>query len=172
MRGIAALVLLLALSSCAHAPQKRPRYRNSGDFLLRTEGPRRHLLAREGAMPMTMERASLRAHAAPRGDASDQHAPGGWQMTDYPSEDDLKRIEAWDVRDCAGLWDFLCSIWCWGDWGCSIQGGMWRLATGGWSGNEDIIGALQENKMFWLLCWQRSERGGLHWFKPWKEAAP
>ncbi len=21
---------------------------------------------------------------------------------------------------------------------------------------------------FWMMCWQRSERGGLHWFKPWQ----
>ena len=39
------------------------------------------------------------------------------------------------------------------------------LATGGWSGNEDIIGALKKNYMFWSLCWYKSQRGGAFWFK-------
>lgn len=41
----------------------------------------------------------------------------------------------------------------------------YRLATGGWSGNESLIGALQENFVFWSLCWQMSERGGLYVFR-------
>lgn len=36
-----------------------------------------------------------------------------------------------------------------------------RLATGGWSGNEDIIAALNEN--VWAnMSWVLSARGGLH----------
>jgi hypothetical protein len=40
-----------------------------------------------------------------------------------------------------------------------------RLATGGWSGNEAVLGALQHNRVVWLMAWQLSARGGLHIFK-------
>lgn len=43
--------------------------------------------------------------------------------------------------------------------------GVWEIATGGWSGNEDIIGALKENTLFWLICWNLSKRGGYYEFK-------
>lgn len=88
----------------------------------------------------------------------------------YPSDEELARIVAWPVEDCAGLLAFVRSIWNWPEYAWEA-GGMIALATGGWSGNEDIIAALQENQMFWILCWQSSHRGGMHWFKPYKQAA-
>lgn len=39
-----------------------------------------------------------------------------------------------------------------------------HLHTGGWSGNEDLIGALKANHVFWVLHWVRSERGGHYVF--------
>ena len=43
---------------------------------------------------------------------------------------------------------------------------VWRLRlhTLGWSGNEEIIGALKENMMFWQLTWEESKRGGHYKF--------
>lgn len=41
----------------------------------------------------------------------------------------------------------------------------WDVATGGWSGNEDIIRALQENYVVWGITWQLSERGGRYVFE-------
>ena len=38
------------------------------------------------------------------------------------------------------------------------------LATGGWSENEYLISALQEN-IFWTLYWTKSERGGAFYFE-------
>ena len=87
---------------------------------------------------------------------------------DYPTEEELERIRTWKPTDCEGLWDLIRSIWHWAPL-ADVEGGMWRLATGGWSGNEDIVQAMNDNRVFWGLCWQRSERGGLHWFKPWVE---
>ena len=87
----------------------------------------------------------------------------------YPTEEELARICAWPWNDVEGLRLYVFGLWNWPEFGASVEGGMWRLATGGWSGNEDIIAALQDNHMFWALCWQRSERGGLHWFKPYPQ---
>ena len=39
-----------------------------------------------------------------------------------------------------------------------------HLATGGWSGNEDVISALMESP-FWAQGWQSSHRGGLYVFR-------
>jgi len=92
-------------------------------------------------------------------------------MSDYPTDSDLERVKAWDANDCHGLFLFIRSVWHWPDF-ATMEGGMLRLATGGWSGNEDIIGAMHDNTIVWLMCWQSSHRGGLHWFKDWKEPRP
>jgi len=39
-----------------------------------------------------------------------------------------------------------------------------RFATGGWSGNEDMMHALTENYPV-MACWRLSARGGLHIFE-------
>lgn len=43
------------------------------------------------------------------------------------------------------------------------------LATGGWSENEYMISAFQEN-IFWTAYWIKSERGGAFYFE--RNAAP
>ena len=40
-----------------------------------------------------------------------------------------------------------------------------RFATGGWSGNEDVIEALRENFVAWAMAWKLSASGGLHIFR-------
>lgn len=41
-----------------------------------------------------------------------------------------------------------------------FDGKTLTLITGGWSGNEDILYALQDNIGFWNTYWQKTERGG------------
>ena len=85
----------------------------------------------------------------------------------YPTEAAIQRIKAWDVKDPAGLADFCKSIWHWGSnyWEqrATADGVRIEAHTGGWSGNEEIIGAL-ESTPFWSLCWQDSRRGGHYSF--------
>jgi hypothetical protein len=45
------------------------------------------------------------------------------------------------------------------------------LITGGWSGNEDIIHALETNAIWWMVTWRLSERGGRYVFE-WKKEEP
>lgn len=84
-------------------------------------------------------------------------------MADYPSEEELKEIEAAAERP---PWDnlirLLREIWHWDDY-FKWDGKFLELHTGGWSGNEDIIESLRET-IFWLLFWQKSERGGHYYF--------
>lgn len=84
----------------------------------------------------------------------------------YPDEEELQAIRTWDWHDLDGLMAFVHDLWTYADCGYwDQQGDAYRLSTGGWSGNEDIIEALQENRMFWTLCWVSSRRGGHYEFE-------
>ena len=39
-----------------------------------------------------------------------------------------------------------------------------EIITGGWSGNESVINALNDNILFWALCWHQSTVGGRYLF--------
>ena len=88
---------------------------------------------------------------------------------DYPTDEELQAIE-----DFAGtpreMTEYLRSIWHWdmvshepaeSDFGPVIRV---RLVTGGWSGNESIVSAL-EKTMYWMIGWESSHRGGLTVFE-------
>jgi hypothetical protein len=82
----------------------------------------------------------------------------------YPTEDTLQHVVDWPYTDFNGLLDYVRIA-------VEGYGSMWeekgaiKLATGGWSGNESIVGALQENRVFWAMCWESSHRGGLFAFR-------
>jgi len=71
----------------------------------------------------------------------------------YPSENALDMIEKWDDQDIKGLFEFIKSIWWMPDWGWQEQINEdenleYHLATGGWSGNEDILCSLKKIVLF------------------------
>ena len=82
----------------------------------------------------------------------------------YPTEDTLQRIETWPWTDFDALLEYVTdcvdgygSVW--------KENGELKMITGGWSGNESVIAALQKNNVFWTMYWNSSHRGGLHTFK-------
>jgi hypothetical protein len=87
-------------------------------------------------------------------------------LADYPTDEELQALE--DYRGPAeGMLDLLRPIWHWGirdEW-VTRNGSRLYLATGGWSGNEDIIDALQHNWAWWAINWHKSMGGGAFWFR-------
>ena len=82
----------------------------------------------------------------------------------YPTEDTLNLIRDWKSTDGIGLLNFIKDIWYF-TYYISNKENMWSLSTGGWSGNEDIIGAMTDNNMWWTLHWVSSRRGGHYEFE-------
>ena len=82
----------------------------------------------------------------------------------YPTDETLARIRTWPCGDFDGLMAFINSIW-WQKYGWKEARGYVHMSTGGWSGNEDIISALRENRVFWAMFWYSNKRGGHYIFK-------
>jgi hypothetical protein len=82
----------------------------------------------------------------------------------YPTDEEIERIKAWPYDDFMGLMHFIRDNCWWPNGNCGFKQTerKFRLATGGWSGNEEVVAALGETLMFNALCWQSSHRGGLH----------
>ena len=96
----------------------------------------------------------------------------------YPTDEALEAIELWDWENhdgSKGWFDFIASIWhlkSWGWWEgeCEHKDGRkyygYAISTGGWSGNESIIRAMEDNKhSLWWLNWVSSRRGGHYEFE-------
>jgi len=100
----------------------------------------------------------------------------------YPTEESLNKIKTWPYDDVEGLFDFIHDMWAYaesGYWSEKIvtqddfnihleydePRKRYYLSTAGWSGNESIIRALQENQMIWCLNWIQSRRGGHYIFE-------
>jgi len=84
----------------------------------------------------------------------------------YPDEEELKKIETWDWHDPFGLLEFVYKRWKYADSGYwSQDGSLYSISTAGWSGNEDLIAALERNTFFWMFNWMSSRRGGHYEFE-------
>ena len=90
----------------------------------------------------------------------------------YPMEAELSGIRKWKIRtpqDAIDLVEYIETLWQYATCGYFVVFNKSdsievKMSTAGWSGNEDIIGALRDNMMFWVLYWQKSERGGHYTF--------
>jgi len=92
----------------------------------------------------------------------------------YPTGKALDAIAKWSPPSTyKDLMAFVMQLWTYDDyWKQSITTDAFTgnevmsyyISTGGWSGNESIIAALQDNILFWALCWTQSRRGGHYIF--------
>jgi hypothetical protein len=99
----------------------------------------------------------------------------------YPTEDALEIISIWHWNDPKGWFKFIEEIWYMPSWGWREYDEphprndmeqykdrivhKYNISTAGWSGNESIIYAMQENRMMWCLNWEQSRRGGHYIFE-------
>jgi len=87
----------------------------------------------------------------------------------YPTEHALDMIAKWDWRHTDECFEFVRQMWRWNDmlWTQTDDGAKitYDFSTGGWSGNESLIAALQENHMIWIFTWVQSQRGGHYVFE-------
>jgi hypothetical protein len=91
----------------------------------------------------------------------------------YPTDETLEHITNWKSDDYRNLMNFVQECWkyengfrvsdieddCYGP--CT----QYELITGGWSGNESLICAMDANYFFRHTCWHLSERGGRHVYR-------
>ena len=94
----------------------------------------------------------------------------------YPTNAALDIIRLWHWSDIKGWFEFVKSVWYSPSWGWSEglephdyeknkEVYRYHISTGGWSGNEGVIAAMQENDMLWSLTWVQSRRGGHYIFE-------
>jgi hypothetical protein len=88
---------------------------------------------------------------------------------EYPADEDLEKVETWNGnwRECFA---FIRSIWWMPEWGWHESTEKdeftdklvtrYSISTGGWSGNESIIEAMEANRWMRWYFWQQSRRGG------------
>ena len=96
----------------------------------------------------------------------------------YPTEETLERVRTWPInsgKDVTEAFAFIRDHWNYRDhfirkrnrvrrWKGDILHRAYEVHTVGWSGNESLIGAMEDNLMLWMLTWQRIERGGHYLF--------
>ena len=97
----------------------------------------------------------------------------------YPTDAALTHITDWKIETLESGWalaDFVEHLW-WPNYGSDPRepAGGWRgwhrmgknklsVSTGGWSGNELLMGALHGNHMFWALFAESWRVGGHYTF--------
>jgi len=94
----------------------------------------------------------------------------------YPTDAALEIVRRWNWTDPEGWFRFIKNIWSYTDWGWHesevkhefTEGKMvfrYNLSTAGWSGNESLIRAMQDNDFLWWMVWTQSRKGGHYIFE-------
>ena len=89
----------------------------------------------------------------------------------YPTDEELDVIRKWSfasidnkLANFRSFMEYIKSLWRYSYYGFHCKNYVYRLATIGWSGNEDIIYAMKDNHLFWGMHWVSSNRGGGYTF--------
>jgi hypothetical protein len=88
------------------------------------------------------------------------------RSNEYPSAAELLKVTQWKFTDRASLdafLEYIRGLWFYPDRFVLTRRSLY-LSTGGWSGNDRVIAAMQKHPTFWLLWWKKSKRGGHYWF--------
>jgi hypothetical protein len=97
----------------------------------------------------------------------------------YPTEETLEKIRTWEIKtgkDWTAAFDYIESLWMYPEYfrkgkrrTRAWKGGplerTYEISTGGWSGHESIISAMEENFMLWVPTWSNIRRGGHYTFR-------
>ena len=94
----------------------------------------------------------------------------------YPTDHCIQIIKNWHWSDAKGWFDFIKEYWWAPDFGWhetdepheyrkNREVHRYNLSTGGWSGNETLIRAMEQNWTMWSVHWVQSRRGGHHVFE-------
>jgi hypothetical protein len=85
----------------------------------------------------------------------------------YPTDLALDNVAKWDdYDDVLGWFKFCQSLWFYPDYfRIDEENKRVFVSTVGWSGNESVIDAMQDNSVFWSTCWVSSHRGGHYEFE-------
>ena len=90
---------------------------------------------------------------------------------EYPTDEEIEQVKKWEFNGPDSFELFMAFIRSIGHWwpledpfGWQQHGRHFYVSTGGWSGNEEIIGAMQNNFIFWSVCWEEHHRGGHYRF--------
>ena len=78
----------------------------------------------------------------------------------YPTQETEEVIAKWPHSDPDGWFTFIREAWDHHYGTIRYDPKFATFITGGWSGNESIIEAMQENKVLWIVLWESSHRGG------------
>ncbi len=77
----------------------------------------------------------------------------------YPTDETLETIKVWAYPFC-GLITYVRKAWHSNGVIRQEADGCTAFVTGGWSGNEELLGALKANHSFWSMYWESSHVGG------------
>jgi len=92
-------------------------------------------------------------------------------MSDYPTDEEVDRVRTWAFEAKGSFEDFMAYVksigryWPNEFFGWEQDGRTYYISTGGWSGNEEILGAMKVNLIFWTVCRVESRRGGHYVFE-------
>lgn len=101
----------------------------------------------------------------------------------YPTEEELEYIKKFAIvvnkdgsNNIEDLFNYVHNLWAYAGWGWHENDGdsdvhdnmttkVYTISTAGWSGNEDLIRALESNWVAWSVAWYSSRVGGHYEFR-------